>query len=129
MKLLVSAGSQARTDGCQVAAAVTVDALYVAMMGCKQCRQLEGTQTGHQVQGFTSAIRSLSGHLTAQLNASACLTHLLIQVKLIADRDVTGSQSHINSVSETEYCPCSPPFEKSNMHGSCLWCMLQKGLV
>ena len=98
-EIVDNAGSQACTDGCQVAASVTVDALYVAMMGCKQWLQLEGRQAGHQVHGFTSAIRSLDGHLTAQLNAGACLTHLLIQIKLIADCDVTGLQcSHGLSV-------------------------------
>ncbi len=91
-----------------MAASVTVDALYVAMMGCKHWLQLEGTQAGHQVHGFTSAIRSLDGHLTAQLNASACLTQLLVQVKLITDCDVTGFQSHIIYLSKIEDCSCSP---------------------
>ena len=96
--LLVSAGSLARTDGCQVAASETVDAVYVAMMGCKQWRQLEGPQIGDQVHGFTSAIRSLDGRLTAQLNAGACLIHLLIGVQLVAGCFVTGLQSHVSSV-------------------------------
>ncbi len=120
----MNAGSQARTDGCQVAASVTVDALYVVLMGCKQWLQLKGTHAGHQVQGFASAIRSLDRHLTAQLNAGACLTHLLILVRLVADCDVTGLQSHINPLSEVEYCPYSPPIEKNTTP-----CMLQKGLV
>ncbi len=124
-----SAGSQARTDGCQVAASVTVDVLYVVLMGCKQWLQSEGTQSGDQVQGFTSAIRSLDGHLTAQLNAGACLTHLLILVGLVADCDVTGLQSHINPLSEIKYCPCSPPIETNTTPGDCLLCMLQKGPV
>jgi len=112
MKLLVCAGSQAHTDGCQVAASVTVDALYVAMMDSKQCRHLlEGTQTGDRMQGLTSAIRSLDGHLTAQLNASACLAHMLTQVRFIANCNVTGSHSHI-SLTKIEYCPCSPPLKK-----------------
>lgn len=52
--------------------------LCVVLMGCTQWQQLEGPQTGDQVHGFTSAIRSLDGRLTAQLNAAACLIHLLI---------------------------------------------------
>lgn len=127
--LLVCAGSQACTDGCQLAASVTVDALYVVMMDCKQWRQLDGIQPHDQVQGFTLAIRSLDGHLTAQLNASACLTHLLTQVKVVADCDVKSFQSHINFRSEIDYCPCSIFVRKNDTHGSCLSCILQKGRV
>lgn len=106
-----------------------MDAVYIAMMGCKQWRQLEGPQTGNQVHGFTSAVRSLDGRLTAQLNAGACLIHLLIGVQLVARCFVTGLQSHVSSVLEIECCPCAPPFEKSDTHSSCLLCMLHKGLV
>ena len=80
----------------QAIAAATIDALYTALLGFEQCKHLllhthRLNSDGHEPKflsvvqgGLDPAVRALSGHLTTQLTAGACLAMLCTEVRDIA---------------------------------------------
>ena len=77
-------------------AAATIAALYTALLGPEQCKHLllhthRLSTDGREPKflsivdgGLDPAVRALSGHLTTQLTAGACLAMLCTEVSDIA---------------------------------------------